>query len=198
MSRVDHKHVAVAGVYSRSLLELAGEHGDALLEELEDLMDLVDRMPELEELLRSPLVETSARAELLERWFRGRASDLFVDAVQVINRKGRLDLLPTIVESYRRELRDIRGRVEAKVTTALPLDRGSRARLVAAIEGFSRRAPELTEVVDKDIVGGMVLHIAGRKVDASVKHQIGKLRAVLRERSAAEIQRRRTRSAASA
>jgi F0F1-type ATP synthase delta subunit len=52
-----------------------------------------------------------------------------------------------------------------------------------ALELSSRRSVELTETVDPDIVGGLVLRIGGVVVDGSVRHRIDELREALRSAS---------------
>jgi F-type H+-transporting ATPase subunit delta len=50
------------------------------------------------------------------------------------------------------------------------------------VEEISRktgRSVDLTESVDPEIVGGLVLHIGGAVVDGSVRHRIEELRAAL-------------------
>jgi F-type H+-transporting ATPase subunit delta len=191
MANVDGRDPGIARVYARAMLEIAAAQGQAddLLAELAELGRAIAGDPELAAFLASPLVGEQARAEVLEKIFRGRASDLLVDALEVINRKGRLGLLPAIVEAYRAEYRELRGLVDARVTTAVPLAPQQRASLEQAIARFTGKQPALIERVDPAILGGLVVEVAGEKVDSSLATRLRDVGAALAQRAALELHR---------
>src|SRR5689334_4149579 len=147
MAKFDDQVMAVAGVYAESLYDVASETGatDGLLEELMGLSDLLARDAGLRDFLSSPLVDAKVRAAAIEKVFRGRASDLFVDALQVVNRKGRSALLPSIAEAYRRRVDLAANRVDVDVRSAVPLTDALRADLRAAIKAQSGKNARLHE-----------------------------------------------------
>ena len=55
-----------------------------------------------------------------------------------------------------------------------------RKRVVQRIQGQTGATVELTESVDPDIVGGLVLRVGGVVVDGSVRHRLDDLRRILR------------------
>jgi F-type H+-transporting ATPase subunit delta len=191
MSSVDDRALGLGRLYARSILDLAEEQGqaDELLEELTGLAQYLESTPELGTFFGSPLVEDETRARTIEKVFRGRASDLLVDALQVINRKGRLGSLRVIAEAYRQELRDRRGLVDAKVRTAVPLTDALRAGLTDSLARFTGRKPTLLEKVDPSLIGGMVVEVAGTKIDTSVSSRLRDLGAALERRASEEIHR---------
>jgi len=185
------REAGVARVYARAMLDLAAaqKQEDELLAELQALGDAVAGDPELAAFLASPLVSGEARAEVLEKVFRRRASDLLVDALEVINRKGRLGLLPAIVEAYRGEYRKLRGLVDARVTSAVPLSQAQRASLAAALAKLTGKQPELIERVDPSILGGLVVEVAGEKTDSSLSSRLRDVAMHLAQRAALEFHR---------
>jgi F-type H+-transporting ATPase subunit delta len=191
MTTVPERDLPVARVYAKAMLALAEEQvqTNTLLAELAELAAWVERDRELADFLASPLVDAAAREEVVEKTLRGRASDLLVDALEVINRKGRLGLLGAIAQVYRAEYRELRGLVDARVTTAVPLSEELRGRLLAALAGFTGRTPELGERVDPSILGGMVVEVEGKKIDSSLTTNLHHLAAALAERGLQEIYR---------
>jgi F-type H+-transporting ATPase subunit delta len=191
MSRIDDRNLGLGRLYAKALLDLAEEQGSAgeLLNELTDLAHYLEGHPELVNHFGSPLVEGTDRAQTLEKVFRGRASDLLVDALQVINRKGRLGSLRAIAEAYRQELRDRRGQVDVFVRTAVPLSEGLRARLSESLAQFTGRQPALIEKVDPSVIGGLIVEVAGTKIDTSVASRLRDLGAALERRASEEIHR---------
>lgn len=194
MANVDNRDLAVGRLYAEAMLALAEESGqsDALLEELKDLVGSLDQNPKLEHFLASPLVDEEGRARVIEELFRGRTSDLLVDSLQVINRKGRLAQIRAIAEAYRRAHRDLRGWVDVHVRTAVPLSAGLRARLGDSIAAFTGRKPALFEKVDPALIGGMVVEVEGKKIDASVASRLRDLSETLLARASREIHTGRT------
>lgn len=189
MARVTDQDMTVGRLYAKSILALAEERGqaDELLEEMAEVAKQLDRNPELEEFLGSPLVEEESRAKVLEDLFRGRASDLLADALQIVNRKGRLGVLRAIAEAYRIEHRELRGWVDVHVRTAVPLGDELRTRLKDAVAALTGRKPSLVERVDPSLIGGIVIEVAGKKVDASVASRLRGLSETLLARASQEI-----------
>jgi F-type H+-transporting ATPase subunit delta len=185
----DHQG-GVPQVYAEALLAVAEEQGiaDEVLDELNALAGLAVENRELETFLASPLVESEVRTRTLEKLLRGRASDLLVDALQVINRKGRLELLPEIAAAYRQEHRRLRGRVQVFVTSAVPLSDALRARLREAAARFAGKAPELFESVDPELLGGMVVRVGDERIDSSIRTRLRDLGRALFRRASLEVQ----------
>jgi F-type H+-transporting ATPase subunit delta len=191
MASLDDKHLAVARIYSQAILDLAEKQGisDEVGEELQELARLVAQNPEFADFLASPLVDAGERQATLEKLLRGRVSDLLVNALQVVNRKERMLLVPAIAETYRQELRDLRGRVDVLVKTPVALPEGLREKLRAAVTRFTGRQPDLIEKVEPGLLGGMVVQIGDDKIDASVASKLKGVSEALFERASQEIVR---------
>lgn len=188
---VDDRDLVLGRIYAQSLLDLADEQGkaDELLEELTTLASYLEDHPEIGELFGSPFVNAEERARAIEKGFRGRASDLLANALHVMNRKGRLRFVRAVAKAYQQELRDRRGLVDVTVRTAVPLTGPLRERLSEAVAGFTGLKPVLIEKVDPSVLGGMVVVVAGTKIDTSVASRLRDLGAAFERRSSEEIQR---------
>ena len=189
MAGVTHEQLAVARVYSTAMLELAQAQGeaDSLREELLDLVAYLDRSPELDSFLARPTVDVAARCASIEKIFRGRASDLLVDTLQVLNRKERLGLLRGVAETYRLAHQEMRDLVDVHVVTAAPLTKKSRAKLKEITTDYTGKQARLVETVDESIIGGMIVRVGDEKFDTSVSSRLKKLGASLAERASHEV-----------
>jgi F-type H+-transporting ATPase subunit delta len=189
MASVDDRHFAVARLYAKAMLEVAEEQGaaESLQEELEGLAAYLEGDADFADFLTSPLIDRRRRRDSLERLLRGHASDLLVDSLQVINAKGRLELFPTLVEAYRRELLALRGYVDVHVTTAVGLSDALRQRLRAAADKFTGRKARLVETVDPQILGGLVVRVENEKFDASIARALARLTTALDAHATREI-----------
>jgi F-type H+-transporting ATPase subunit delta len=189
MAKVDDRDLAVGRLYAEAMLGLAEERGqsDALLDELKELVEFLDQNPKVEHFLASQMVDEEGRARVLDDLLRGQASDLLLDSLQVINRKGRLGQLRAIAESYRVALRDLRGWVDVHVRTAVALDDAQRTRLQDVLAASTGRKPTLFERIDPSLLGGIVVEVAGKKFDASVASRLHDLSEALLTRASREI-----------
>jgi F-type H+-transporting ATPase subunit delta len=189
MASIDEREREVGRLYAEAILHVAEEGGQAesLLEELNGLVEYLDRNPEFEGFLASPLIEEGPHAQVIEDAFRGKASDLLVDSLLVINRKGRLSALRAIAVAYRAALRNLRGWMDVHVRTAVPLTEPLRARLNQVLAASTSRRPTLIEKVDPALIGGLVIEVEGRKVDASVASRLHDLSEALLARASREI-----------
>jgi F-type H+-transporting ATPase subunit delta len=68
----------------------------------------------------------------------------------------------------------------ADVVTATPLDEVSRTALVEALGRATGAEIRMTERVDPEIIGGMVARVGSVVFDASLTHQLERLRQSLR------------------
>ena len=187
--RLDDRTVAVSRVYAEALLTLAEEAGtaDEVRRELAGLEELFAGRPAIREFLLNPAVDADQRAASLERALRGRLSDLLVDTLLVMNRKGRALLLPALIATYAEAHDRLRRKVEVRVTSALPLSDDQRRRLAAAVEAATGLEPILVERVDPGIVGGLVVQVGDRKADASVATRVKNLSAALLARATRQL-----------
>lgn len=189
MATASDKELTLASVYSKAILDLAESKGeaDSLLDELLALSVYIDGHPEINVFFSNPTVGASIRERSIEKWFRGRASDLLVDTLQVVNRKERLGLLRAIAEAYRLDHEKLRGQVDVHVRAAVPLDDKARASLKEIAKALSGMEAKLVEHVDESVIGGLVVQIGDRKYDTSVATRLKKLAAVLGDRASREI-----------
>jgi F-type H+-transporting ATPase subunit delta len=189
MASFDDRQMAVARVYARALLEVAGGAGeeDVVREELEGLEALWRADPAFRDFLVNPAVDADDRRRSLDTMFRARLSAVTVDTLQVLNRKDRSALLPAVVETYREAHDRLRRRVEVKVRSARPLSDAQRDDLAAAVRERSGREPSFVETVDPSLVGGLVVQIGDEKTDGSVVTRLRNLGEALLDRASREI-----------
>lgn len=184
----NEQEIAVARVYARSAFALAEEQGatESLQNELEELVKLLDREPGLERFLSSPLVETGERQQMLDRLFEEEMSEVLLDTLQVMNRKGRSGLVRALAEAYRQEFEDRTGQVSVSVRTAVALSEALRQQLQEATSKFTGREASLIETVDESLIGGMILQVGDQKIDSSVARELRQLENQLLDRASQE------------
>ncbi len=169
----------VARRYARALFELARERGalDAVAADMRALLRVVDEVPGFARFLKSPLpdarAQTSAMRAILETL---DAHELSRGLATVLVRNRRLALLDEVARAWLALLARDRGEVRVRAITAEPLGEAQARALREALgEGVV-----VDNDVDPSIIGGLVLRVGSRMIDASVKHRLTALKGMLK------------------
>jgi F-type H+-transporting ATPase subunit delta len=186
----------VARVYAEALLQTATSRGRSqdVLTELRSLVeDVFRREPALELFLSSPAVGRDRKKALLQQTFEGRADELVVDFLYVLNAHDRLELLRAIASGYK-DLYDRReNRMQVHVQSAVPLADDQRQRLTNELRAAFGKEPVLSTSVDSNLLGGLVVQVDDWVYDSSVRTRLETIRKQLVERSSHAIQSGRDR-----
>jgi F-type H+-transporting ATPase subunit delta len=186
----------LARVYARSLLAAADEVGQtqAVIEEVDSLLDDIFRQqPHLEVLFSSAAIGRKARRDAIEKAFRGRASDVFVKFLLVLNDHERLELLRPVRQALHDLDNERNRRVKVHVFSAIALPAEFGDRIAEAVRHRFGLEPILNTHVDPSILGGLKVRIGDRQLDATVRTRLDNLRNEIIARSSHEIQSRRNR-----
>jgi F-type H+-transporting ATPase subunit delta len=189
MAAIDERSLGVARLYARAMLEVAEEQGaaESFSAELSEVVRLSNEDAEFERFLSSPVLDSDSRRRSLESALRGRASDLLVDSLQVVNSKGRLGLLEQVLAVYEEERRTLRGQIEVKVLSAVEMSEADREHLRERASAYTGKEAFLVEEVDPELLGGLVVQIGGEKVDVSVRRDLELLSSAYARRLSSEI-----------
>lgn len=184
----------LARVYAEALLGAADAVGQTR-EVIEDIDSLVDDVlrdhPQLEALLGGAAVGRHARREAIEKAFTGRASDVFVKFLLVLNEHERLELIRPIRVALHELENERQHRVKVHVFTAVPLPADFGERIAGAVRQHFGVEPVLVPHVDPALLGGLKIRIGDRQFDATVRTRLDNLRNQVIARSSYEIQSRR-------
>jgi F-type H+-transporting ATPase subunit delta len=167
-----------AVAYARSILELANEKGQAqeFGQELAAIGEVLRQNPSFAEFLADPGIGLTERTAALDKVFRGRASPLVMNLLGVLNSRGRLNLLGAVSEAYANLLDEQLGNVEVDVTVAQKLDNSQLEQVRQRVSQALGKKAVVHQYVDQEIIGGLVLRVEDRLIDASVKSQLEALR----------------------
>jgi F-type H+-transporting ATPase subunit delta len=195
-SYADIGAAGVAVTYARALLAAteAVQQSAAVLDELDSLVaDVLDKLPQLDAVLSSALVTPEEKGRLLERAFKGQGSSVLLDFLHVVAQHGRLAYLRQIRGQARRLYGEMQGRVRVEVRTATPLDEQLAGRIADQLRQMLGAQPQLEQVVDPRLIGGLVLRVGDTVLDGSVATRLAGVREQMINRSVHEIQRGRDR-----
>ena len=183
MASAASRNAPVVARYARALLQLANERkeAEAVRGDLNALAEVFKANPKLAVLLADPAVSEASRGSLLQRVFGGRLSPTLMNFLGVLNAKGRLGLLPDMIEAYDDLLEEQLGNVEVDVTVAQRLDAEQLEQVRQRVSQALGRTAVVHQYVDESIIGGLVLRVQDKLIDASVRFQLDQMRRRLLE-----------------
>jgi F-type H+-transporting ATPase subunit delta len=169
----------VASRYVRSLLGLAVEQN--ALEAVHNDMQLFAKVAEENRafaiMLRNPIIRHDKKREVLQAIFKGKVHPLTFAMFDIITKKNREPILIDIAKQFHNAYNVYNGITKGVVITAAPLDAELRKELEQMVRKISnKKEVELIEKVDASMIGGFVLNVGDRQIDASIKNKLKELK----------------------
>ena len=169
----------IASRYAKSLLDLAKENGK--LDRIKDDLSLFSQAVENRDLflmIKSPIIKGNKKSSVFKAIFDGKIDTLTSAFFDIVIRKGREDLLPEIATSFVDQYNDLHGITTAHLTTATEIDDTLMATIKSKLSllGASSDKVNLIKKIDPSIIGGFILQVGDKLIDASVKTKLAKLK----------------------
>ena len=184
----------LADIYAKAFLgaclAMGASYADVCHEFRSFLDDVCASFPKFQEVLTSANVSVEEKYGIIDR-VCGGSTTVFKNFLKVLARRGRLDMLQDVYKASLRLNLTRSGKMIVQVTTATPIDSVARENLTASLRKLVGGEPVLSNNVDPDVIGGVIVRVGDVVYDASILTQLNKVRQNIVYRSAHEIQSRR-------
>ncbi len=176
----------IASRYAKALLLRVDETGGGsrVLEQVRRLRRLLDEVPSFRNAVEdAPEVPCAEKIGLLRT---ALAPDSLAEELEaffnLMARQGRLPFVRLVLDSFERQYRASRNLVHATLRTVSPSPRLEEAlrKIVSDQTGLSL---ELETETDPSLLGGFVLEMDDKLLDASVRHQLDSVRQAFAEQN---------------
>jgi len=168
---------SIAQRYSAALFALASEADDveATVAQLDAFVAALDRDPELAQFFESPVIERARKEQMLAAALAG-ASELVRNFVVLLVRKRR----ENIVRLVARQMHDLHdrqiGRERATIDTPSALPPQELGALAHRLSGVYQRTIVPDVKIQPDLLGGIIVQVGDRYIDASASGKIEEMR----------------------
>lgn len=171
------KSTKAASRYAKALLELAIEQGklDSIAGDMNFLAEAAEGSRDFELLITSPIVKADKKISIFEAIF-DQFEDLSMMFIKLITKNGREALLPAIASEFDGQVKAHKGIVPMTLTSVKPLDGKTKDMIMSKLQGIIEGSPELTEKIDESLIGGFVVRMGDKQIDASVASQLNNLK----------------------
>lgn len=184
MADDDHTVSGTAGRYASALFSLAEEANsvDAVGNDLGRFEAMIADSADLQRLVKSPVFSSEdqlkAIGAILDKSGIGGITGNFL---RLVARNRRLFVLDGIIRSYRQLVARSRGEVTAQVTVAEPLADDKLSAVRAALSESVGKDVNMNVTVDPSILGGIVVKVGSRMVDASLRTKLNSIKLAMKE-----------------
>ncbi len=171
----------LAEKYARAIFELATEEGlvDTIGRDLRMVSDTIGEQKDLSVFFRHPLVQRTAKKEVVEKIFGKEIHALAARFLQYLIDKRRETILDEIADVYIKLTYEVKNITEAEVVSAMPLTAEQEKKLAEALARRTGKTILLKKRIDKSLLGGMGVRIGDQLLDGSVKRQLSELKSAL-------------------
>jgi len=168
----------LADRYAAALFDLADERKDldTVAADLRRLRDMISESADLRRLVRSPVLSRVEQARAIGAIAESAGlSQLTRNFLGLIAQHRRLFALPAMIDAYLAQLAARRGEVTAQVVAAQPLTPAQEAAVNEQLRKAVGSKVAVEVRVDPSLLGGMIVKVGSRMVDASVRSKLQRL-----------------------
>jgi len=168
----------VASRYAKSLIDLAQEQGnlETVKQDMEQFVATLRANSELQAVLKNPIMKQDKKRNILDALFGGKIHPSIVAFFHIMVRKGRAGILYATAREFIREYNEVKGIVHATVVSATKLSAKNLDGLQKAIAGEIKAEVVLRNTVDPTLIGGFVVNVGDKQIDASINGKLNKLK----------------------
>jgi len=164
--------------YAKAMLSVALEEGavEQVEEHLLALKTVYKADTAFRRAMGQPRIPKAARKKLLRKPFEGKTLPAFLDLLDLLVDKHRVNLIPDIADSFDQLADESHGVVRVQVASAFPLSTAQEKTLGDRLRAATGKKIEMRVAVDRALKGGMSVRIGDQVLDGTVLNRLKNLR----------------------
>ncbi|MEO8003299.1 MAG: F0F1 ATP synthase subunit delta [Betaproteobacteria bacterium] len=170
----------IARPYAEAVYRTA-KQGNAL-QEWSDALGLIAGVysdPQMQAAIANPKVGAADIERLLLAICGERVNAVARNLIQLLVHNRRLTVVPEIREMFEQLKLQDEGKLDAKISSAYPMDDGQRDHVVKMLSTRFKRKINATVTVDPELIGGIKVEVGDKVWDASVRGKLQTMAATL-------------------
>jgi len=164
--------------YAEAFLQVASSRKevDKVIDQAKAILELWSDCPEFSQAMASPVLEVESKKLVLEKLFSKQVTPSFLNLLKLLADRQRIGFLDSVLERLLELYREQRNIALATVTSASTLTEDQQADLLKKIQSVAGTDNlELNLKVDPSLIGGFVVSVGSKVIDASLSGQVRRL-----------------------
>ena len=168
----------IAVRYAKALFEAAADQGilDRVRDDMAELLVIDKEVPSFRDLLESPVMNVDQKKKVFSLLFKGKFDDLSHRFILMTAENKREVFIPSMARVFNDYYKQHKGIKEARVSAAVVINKETALKFRKALEDFYKCSIELETAIKPELIGGFVLRVEDRQLDASVSSQLNKIK----------------------
>ncbi|SHH29338.1 F0F1 ATP synthase subunit delta [Thermosipho atlanticus] len=176
------RYSIVAGKYVKALLIVAKK-----LQKIENykvLLNILNMIyTNFSSFLNNPTEKIEKKMEFLEIIYKevlsqtkeAQYDDIFKKFVEIVFENKRQKYIPQIALMYKYAAIEVENKIPVKVVSATKLSEEEEKVLIEFVRKYTEREPIFEKEIDEDLIAGIILEFAGKRLDISIKGRLEKI-----------------------
>ena len=171
----------VSNEYAKALFMLAAETGNGkeYKDALDEVLEVFEKNPMYPEFLSTFAIPLEERLNALEKAFSNAIPRDVLSFLKLLCEKRHIGEFVECVADYVAMYNEICEVSNAKVTSAVELNKDEKASLKEKLEKMSGHKTLIEYTVDKSIIGGLIVEIDGKIMDSSLRKHLKDVKDVI-------------------
>lgn len=166
--------------YAKALYQFAKEKNT--LEEVKGDMVLLEKTSKIKEFciaLDSPTAKASDKRLFAETLFKGKVSEVSLNFILMVLENKRDAYFESIARAFLDIYRAEKGVKKVLLKTPKPIDNSQRLKVISFVENNFNAKADMEEIIDESLLGGFVLQVEDKQLDASVSYKLKKIKSAM-------------------
>jgi F-type H+-transporting ATPase subunit delta len=178
--------LSAVSTYAQALFEAAREREEIeeTLENVQEFLDVLHESDELREFFYGTHIPEAQKRRAIDALTEEMTTSTR-NFLKVLIDNGRTEILEDVVPRYEDLVEEYQGKVEVELTTAVELSDEMLDRVRSRLDEILEDREILLETnVDPNLLGGAIVRVGERQIDASIRAQLQGLREEMLQRGA--------------
>ncbi len=164
--------------YAEAFLQVAESRNevDDVISQAKSILELWNDSPEFSDAMSSPVLEINQKKAALEKLFSKEVSQSFLNLLKLLADRQRIGLLNSVLERLLEIYREQKNIALATITSASELTEDQQSVLLKKVQSIAGTDNlEIDIKVDSELIGGFVVNVGSKVIDASIAGQVRRL-----------------------
>ncbi len=145
----------------------------SITENFKHFSRVLDISKEFERYIKNPLVNSQKKSFALNKICKSfYYHQVFQGFITILTKHGKIILHDRIFKEFKKIIDIKNGLTEIFITTSEPLEKEVEKKLIQKLSDSLNLKIKLTKIIDKDIIGGVIINIKSVMIDNSIKSKL--------------------------
>ena len=168
----------ITTTYAEAFLQVAESRKEVeeIVSQSKSILEIWSQSLDFRDPMSSPVLEVETKKEILEKIFANEVTPSFLNLLKLLADRQRIGILNSVLERLLELYREQRNIALATVTSATALNDDQQTEIMKTVQSIAGTDNlELDLKVDPDLIGGFIINVGSKVIDASLSGQVRRL-----------------------